>query len=332
MRVQVVVVGPVEREMFVRLADDLLPEGIKRAEQLAWRVVGCGVEVSERLSRLGLSTAIVTGIGKNHEDKEVISALRKRGIQLRGPRSDARAAPVTVRVRTPRHELKMVTSALDSMPSSRAVVRALPGSRHFHVCGSSLTGRQSLDTATNGLARATSVGVTTSLDASHLPAHSAPRDALLELLRHVDILFANSETLRRLTERSRIGEAANSVLELGVMALTVRLGAGGWRVYTRDAANRVPSLGDEVESGPSAFASGYLLGWLLGADAHVSGVLGAAAARTSPNSRLPDRRELTTRLAHTRNNPLFRKLIPALSEAQQLLEKSRRLPRRNVSR
>lgn len=317
--------------MFVRLSEDLLPEGTKRAEELVWRIVGCGVEVSERLAQLGLSAAIVTGIGTTDDDKEVHSSLRKRGVQLRGIRSGAGTTPVTVRVRTPRHEVRMITSSVDAAPSSRAVVRALPGSRHFHVCGSTIRGRQSLDAARSGLTRACGSSVSTSLDVSHAQPRESWAKTMRELIGKIDILFASAETLRALAQRRRIGDAAASILELGVRAVAVRLGAGGTRIYSSAQIVRVPSFGDEVPAPSNAFASGYLLGWLLGSSAAVSGVLGGAAARASGSSKLPDRRELMTRLAQARTNPAYRKLVSALTEAQQLLEKSRRLPRRDIA-
>ena len=334
MRAQVVVLGPVERELYVRLSEDLLPAGTKRAEELSWRIVGCGVEVSERLSRLGLSAAIVTGMGTSDEDKRVLSALRKRGVQTRGIRSDARTTPVTVRVRTPRHEVRMTSSASDGTPSKQAVLRALPGSRHFHVCGSVLVERRSMETATSALARAGNVGASTSLDVNGLPGTSEWR-SLRSLLSHVDVLFADSETLRALAERARIGAAATSMLGLGVSAIAVRLGAGGSRVYSRDDTNRairVPSLGAEVERAGSAFASGYLLGWLLGSKPEICGVFGSAAALESTKKKLPDRRALASRLTEARRNPLFRKLVPALCEGGRILDRTRRLPRRNLTR
>ena len=240
---------------------------------------------------------------------------------------------MTVRVRTPRHEVRMTSAASDHTPSKRAVLRALPGSRHFHVCGSLLVERQSLETASSALARARSVGASTSLDVSALPPRRDWR-ALRSLLSHVDVLFADSESLRALAERARIGIAATSMLELGVSAIAVRLGAGGSRVYSRDKTNRairVPSFGVEVERAGSAFASGYLLGSLLGSRPEVCGVLGSAAALETTKPKLPDRRELASRLAEARRNPLFRKLVPALSEGGRLLDQTRRLPRRDLA-
>ena len=333
MRPQVVVLGPIERELYVQLSEDLLPPGTKRAQDLSWRIVGSAVELSERLARLGLSAAIITSIGTTPEDKEVLSSLRQRGIQTRGIRSDARTTPITVRVRTPRHEIRMTSSASDTTPEKKAVLRALPGTRHFHVCGSIITEPRSFDTATSALARARSIGASTSLDVSAVAPTSDWR-ALRRLLTHVDVLFADSETLRALAELARIGAAATRTLELGPNAIAIRLGAGGSRVYSRDNTNRsirIPNLGAEVERAGSAVASGYLLGRLLGSRPEICGVLGSVAALATTKPKLPDRRELASRLAEARKNPLFSKLVPALSEGGRLLERTRRLPRRDLA-
>lgn len=330
MRPQVVVLGPIEREMYVRLAGDLLPAGTKRAEELSWRIVGCGVEVSERLSRLGLSVAVVTGIGASNEDRELLSALRKRGVHTRGARSGARATPVTVRVRTPRHEVRMTTAASASIPSTRAVLRALPGSRHFHVCGSFPSDAGALETISRALAHARHSGASTSLDVSRLSPRS-DWNRLRGSLANVDVLFARSETLRTLVDRPRIGAAASEALRHGVSAVAVGLASGGTRVYSGGDAIRIPSLGDEVEHAGSAFAAGYLLGWLLGSTPEICGVLGGTATLESVKAKLPDRRELALRLTEARKNPALGKLVSVLGQAQRVLDKARRLPRRDLA-
>jgi len=118
-------------------------------------------------------------------------------------------------------------------------------------------------------------------------------------------------------------------LEPGIEGL-VHVSEMSWTKRVKHPS-KVVAIGDEVEAATNAFASGYLLGWLLGSSASVSGVLGGAAARASTRSKLPDRREIAARLVQARTNPVFRKLVPALGEAQRLLEKSRRLPRRDIA-
>jgi sugar/nucleoside kinase (ribokinase family) len=330
-RAQVVVLGPIERELYVRLNEDLLPSGIKRAEEISWRITGCGVEVAERLSRLGLSAAIVTGIGGSREDRDLLAALRKRGVQVRGARSGARATPMTVRVRSPRDEVRIVSSVSHTMASKQVVLRSLPGSRHFHVCGSVLSERASWDTAAQALARAASSGASTSLDARRLAAAS-PWEELRRLASDVDVLFTDSETLRALTDRARIGDAAEGALALGPRLVAAGLRSGGSRVYFNGGAIRIPSFGREVASADNAFVSGCLLGWLLGARSEVCGVLGAAAALDAREGTLPDRRALASRLREARKNPEFSKLVPELSDAGKLLDRTRRLPRRDLAK
>lgn len=324
--------GPIERELYARLAEDLLPGGTRRADELGWRIGGCGAEVSVRLAKLGLSAAIVTGVASTEDDKRVLSWLRQRGVHTRGGRSHTQRMPISVRIRAPERELRVISPQSDAAPPKQAVLRALPGSRHLHVCGRILIDRQSVATVRSGLARAGDSGASTSLDVSSLPPGKTDWAALGNILRHVDLVFARSETLRPLAERNRVGDAAASVLELGVRAVAVRLGAGGFRVYEPDETVRVPRFGDEVEAETDAFASGFLLGWLLGASAEVCAVIGGAATPATVKSKLPpDRRELVSRLARARTSPRFRKLVPVLGESQRLLERARRLPRRDFT-
>ena len=272
----------------------------------------------------------MTGIGASDEDRELLSVLRKRGIHTRGARSGARATPITVRVHTPRHEVRMTSAAAASMPSKSAVLRALPGSRHFHVCGSLLGEDGALDTTSSALARARHLGASTSLDIGAL-ASKTPWSELRQIVTHVDVLFANSATLRALADRPRVGGAADETLGLGVSAVAVRLASGGSRIYFDGDAIRIPSLGDEVEPARSAFTAGYLLGWLLGSRPESCGGLGAAATLASTKSRPPDRRELAARLAQARKNPALSKIVPVLANAQRVLDRARRLPRRDLA-
>lgn len=323
-----VVLGPVERELYARLADDPFQGGTRRAEELTWRIAGCGAEVSTRLAKLGISTAIVTGAALNEEDKEVLSTLRKRGVHTRGARSKPRKLPVTIRIRAPGRELRVVSPQSDELLPRHLVLRSILASRHFHVCGSLLNDHQSVDTVRNGLLRASDHGVSASLD---LWCISPDRATTVppELLEHVEVVFASSKSLRLLTDRGRIGDAATATLKMGVRAVAIRLGAGGFRIYFRDETLRVPRFSRPVEAENDAFASGFLLGWLLGSSPSVCGVIGGAAAAATRAGRLSDRRALVSRLAEVRTLPAFRRLVPVLSEAQRLLERARRLPRRN---
>lgn len=327
MRAQIIVFGPIERELYVRLDEDLLPAGIKRAEELSFRTGGCGVHVAERLSQLGLSSAILTGIGSSEKDRELLGSLRRRNIQIRRVDSGTQAAPLSVLVRTPRHEVRMVAPAPVWSPSRDAVARALRASRHFHVCGSALVDRRALESARSGLRHARSTGVSTSLDLSGAVAFGDLRS----LLRNAHVLFVESNALRTLTDERRLGAAAAAILKLGVQCIAVHLGAGGCRVYTHDEVTRIPSLGEELSEAPGAFPSGVVLGWLLGASPAVCGLLGNAASLQDRSHKPPTRRELSARLARKRTDPRFRKLVSAMEQAERLLQKPRRLPRRELS-
>lgn len=331
MRAQVVVLGPIERELYVRLTDDILPEGTKRAEELSWRIVGCGIEVAERLNRLGLSVAVVTGSGSSPEDRELVKTLRGRGIHMRGTRSGAYPTPMSVRVQTPRHRVKIAPPAPDRMPPSDVVVSSVDGSRHFHACGPALVERRGAETARSALARARAAGTSTSLDLGDARPRETDWRALRALMEHTDVLFADSDVLRALAGEERVGGAAAAILERGVGAIAVRLASGGWRVYAVGCATRIPSLGAEVPAAASAFASGFLLGWLLGAGPAVCGVLGAAATLEATRKKFPTRRELASRLNVAGQNPTLRKLVPTLSEGKRLVDKTHRLPRRNLA-
>jgi len=218
MRAQVVVLGPVERELYARLGDDPFQGGTRRAEELTWRIVGCGADVSTRLAKLGISAAIVTGAARTDEDKEALSALRKRGVHTRGARSSPRNLPVTVRIRAPGRELRVVSPQSDELLPKHSVLRAIVGSRHLHVCGSVLNDRQSVDTVKNGLLRASDLGVSASLDLSCISPGRAI-GARRKLLERVEVVFASSESRggRKRCFRERISSRLASGLGCGCL-------------------------------------------------------------------------------------------------------------------
>ena len=336
MRPQVLVLGPIEREIFVRLEEDLLPDGSKRAETISFRAGGAGVAFAERLARLGLSTAVLAGPLAGAEApgaanaRELLDALRKRGVRTKKLPS-ASGIPWAIIVKTPHHELRIASPAAMSLPSEEAFARALRGSRHFHVSVPVGSDRRTREAARRGLRQARRLGLTTSLELKGIPA---PETSASSLLRDVDVVFSEARTLRALADLSRLGAAAESILELGVRTIAVQLGAGGSRVYARGDTRRVPAFGDVRTSEEGAFASGFVLGWLLGAGSAVCGLLGGALALPPRGRRAPDRRELFSRLAKARTDPRFRALVSDIQKAQRLLAKPRRLPprRREPSR
>lgn len=329
MRAQVMVMGPVERKLRAVLDEELLPAGTKRALELAWTASGAGLEVAERLIGLDLSAGILTGMGASGEDQALLTALRRRGIQTRGIQAGAHATPVTLELTTPTREVSVVSPRGEWVPSAEHVRKTLRGCRHVHVCEAFLHPQATRGRAHQALKQARLAGATTSLDLERtLQPHQSSTE-LETLLSRVDVLFTDSNAIRACAGESRLGAAVEWARAHGVRSVSVRLGVSGRRVYDERAATRIPAMGASHEKGTGAFASGYLLGWLLGMNAAACGLLGSACAAEEREPVPPSRRRVAAQLSHARQDPDFRKLVDSLREAERLLSRPRRLaPRR----
>ncbi len=333
MRAQVMVLGPVERELRLHLIDDLLPSGSKRADEISWSISGYSLELAERLFKLELSSGLIATLGDTPEDLQMIAEIRKRGVQTRAIQQGG-AGRMTVRLRTPSQSIQIEPVAPVVPPKMPDVVSALRQARHLHVCPESSLSGPVRQRNLQALTYARQSGLSTSLS---LPDRlDAPRqiDAVerVSLLSEVDVLFARGNVLRSLAGERRLARAVDVLFDWGVSVVAASLDAGGVRIYGHTEAERIPSFGNEVASPGAAFASGFLLGWLLGSPLTCCGLMGAAAALRGERHRLPDRRRVSGRLGRARSAPSLRRLVPDLMEAQRVLSRRKRLPPRSRAR
>jgi sugar/nucleoside kinase (ribokinase family) len=329
MRAQVMVLGPAVRELQLHLIDDLLPSGPKRADGISRHIGGYAFDLSVRLFRLELSSGLIATVGNTLEDRQLVSEIRKHGVQTRAIHRGG-ADRITVRLRTPTQSIEIEPSAPAAPPSLPEIVSALRGARHLHVCPESTARGAVRARSQQALAEARRSGLSTSLS---LPdrldaARSFDEAERRSVFAAVDVLFAKGKVLRSLTGERRLGRAVDMLFGWGVSTVAASLDAGGVRVYGRGEAERIPSFGKEATPSSPAFASGFLLGWLLGSRRTCCGLMGAAAALAGTGERLPNRRGLSGRLGRARSAPGLRKLVPDLIEAQAALSRKKRLPPR----
>lgn len=327
------VLGPVVRELRLHLIDDLMPTRSKRADELSWHIGGYAFDLAERLSRLDLSTGLIATVGDTVEDRQMLAEIRERGVQTRAIRRGG-PARMTVRLRTPSQSIAIEPSTSHEPPTAAGIVSALKGARHLHVCPECTVRGIVRSRSLLALNNARESGLSTSLSLPDGPDTVRTFDISdrRSLLSAADVVFARGNVLRSLTGERRLGRATEILMEWGVSAVVASLDAGGVRVYGRREAERIPRFGHETPSPSPPFASGFLLGWLLGANVIVCGLMGAAASMVGQRARLPNRRRLTERLGATRTKPALRKLVPELMEAQRALSRAKRLPPRARAR
>lgn len=325
--------GSVERRLHLRVPEELGPRRSLRANELRRLVGGSGFELARALSRLGLRTALAARIGNEPEDREIVDALRAESILTRGLERGDVPTPFSVHIETPSRSHVVESGPLPTRAahvSAEHVARLVAGSRHVHAATEGLQWARPRDLR-EALSRAREEDASTSLDLVITPNPLGTNaKETLRRLGALDLLFAPAERLREATGERRLGRAVELLLERGVSRIVAELGAGGCRVYGGAGEPvRVPAFGDEEPRSRGAFVGAFLLGWLGGASPEVCGVLGAAARLPGrPPGEPGDRRELGNRLAHARTDPSLRRLVPAMVEAQRLLERLKRLPPR----
>ena len=88
------------------------------------------------------------------------------------------------------------------------------------------------------------------------------RDALLELLKRVDVLAINESEARLLAGRTELAVAARRVLELGPSRLVVKCGRGGVLLFANGEVERLPAYPVEDVRDPTgagdSFAGGFV--------------------------------------------------------------------------
>jgi sugar/nucleoside kinase (ribokinase family) len=137
-------------------------------------------------------------------------------------------------------------------------------------------------TVHEAIAAARQAGTLVAFSASDPGWVAIQRDALLEVLDSVDVLFANQPEALGLSGRGDLDGAVDALLE-SCPILAVTLGAAGCLVATRDGERaRVPAVAvdkvvDSTGAGDS-FAAGFLFGLVHGLDHTASARIGAIAA------------------------------------------------------
>lgn len=220
------------------------------------------------MARLGLRAAFVARLGADDHGRFCLAALEREGIDTRHILVDpASRTGVTVSLTYPSDRF------LATFPGSMAELTAeavpdgvLERARHLHIASVFL--QDALRPGLAGLlARARSLGLSTSLDTGWDPAERWTDDTLLAALPHLDLLLPNRAELAALSGCSDPEAGAAWALENGVGAVVLKCGSHGAALFTPGERHRHPGYPAEVLDSTGAgdsFDAGFLFGFLRG--------------------------------------------------------------------
>ncbi|MFN3284766.1 MAG: 5-dehydro-2-deoxygluconokinase [bacterium] len=252
-------------------------------------VGGCPTNVSVGTRRLGLRSALLTGVGDDPVGDFVLHFLRQEGVETRFiPRKPGRRTGAVVLGIEPPDRFPLVfyrENAADLALDVDDVLRApVEGSRVLFLTGTGLTADPSRTATLFAAERAAAAGTRVVVDldfrGSLWPDVRAYGVNVRALVRWAEVVVGNEEELRAATGEEAVEGAARVLLGLGPQAVVAKLGARGSAVFTRDGGRvDVPAFPVEVYNvlgAGDAFASGFLYGWLRGWDWYRAARLGNA--------------------------------------------------------
>ncbi|GAB3249305.1 carbohydrate kinase family protein [Nocardioides dilutus] len=232
------------------------------------------------LSRLGAEVRSFGAVGTDPIATSLLSMLEAEGVDVSGlvPKADHQTSASVLPVRPggdrPAWHCIGANGAftLDDLDPSW-----LAGCTHVHLGGPEFLGGEA---AGELLARARSIGATTSLDIL------APGDPdmlawIAAALPHADYLLPNDEQVLGFTGASSLVDGCRALVDAGAGCVAATAGSRGAVVVTADETVEVPAYEIDVVDTTGcgdAFSAGFLRGLSLGGDLRSAAELGCATA------------------------------------------------------
>jgi sugar/nucleoside kinase (ribokinase family) len=218
------------------------------------------------LSKMGVRTAFVGGVGLDHDGAYLLKALEDMGVDVsRAVKRSDEMTPVNIVLVNEAGQKEIIQSP------SMLTVFPRPDELDLDLIASSKvlhTTALRADTAEVAMSYARKRGVLVSFDLEkHVAEYGGER--LAPLIRLTDILMPNRLGALSLTGARSPEEAAEQLLEMGPKVVVITLGDGGCLVRTADEVQVVPAFKvDAVDAtgAGDAFNAGFILGVLEGWD------------------------------------------------------------------
>ena len=287
---EVVCLGILVADVVGKPIEAFPPKGtLAPVERMELHVGGCAANTSLALAKLGVDTAILGRVGDDGFGQFLAGTLERHGVDTRGLGRDGQEATSATMVavdgageRTFLH-YPGANAAFTGADVAWPVIEQAP---ILHVAGPFLMPRYMGADNAEVLRRAKAAGKVTTLD-TVWDATGRWMSVLEPCLPFLDFLLPSHAEARHLTGRERPEEIARALLDGGVGAVGLKLGAEG--AYLRTAAGdelRVPAFAVEAVDALGAgdcWAGGFLCGlargWGLEKTARFANAAGACAVQ-----------------------------------------------------
>ena len=289
----VVCLGQFTADVVVTAVDSLPEQGRAiSVDDISLHSGGCACNTAVALGKLGIPTAVIGKVGCDAFGDFLINTMTDAGLDTsamaRDPSVSTSATAVLIHSDGERSFLHYGGGNAEFTEVD--VDHELIGrTKILHVAAAFLVGGLDGRPMARVLARAREMGVTTCLDTAW---DAQGRWQLIEpCLEHVDVFFANLEEAQMITGEQGPREAAQCLLDRGMKAAVIKLGAEGCYTKTAAEAFRTPAFPvenvvDTLGAG-DAFVAGYLAGMVRQWDIRRSCRLANAVAACCVGARGP---------------------------------------------
>jgi len=285
----VTVVGELNLDLILYgLPERLEPERELLANRLALTLGSSSAIFAHNLSVLGSKVGFISRIGDDSLGQIALDRLAAGGVDVSRVRRVAGPTTTGLTVILPRRDCRNILTypgTMDEMCFEDLDLDYLCDSKHFHL--SSFFLHRSLRSRIPELfAKMKQKGLTTSLDTNDDPADRWGDD-LFEVLKHVDVFFANEREAQKIAHTGNL-ETAIAALAPRVPILVVKLGGEGALACGPSGEVRCPAIDvkviDPVGAGDS-FDAGFIHQYVRGgalADCVAYGNTAGAYSTTQP--------------------------------------------------
>jgi ribokinase len=271
---------------------------------------GSAANTAMALSRMGLDVMLISRVGPDSLALKALNSLSEAGVMPGGLQRDPAAMTgLMYVVVTPDGERTILGHRGANVLTDPNQIREddIRDARLFHLSGYALLTEPQRSAALLALEMACRHGLLVTLD----PGMSVPQAALDEmraLLPVVDIFLPNLPEAQSLTGADAPQDCFRALMDLGVRAVTLKLGRYGCLVGDKKGFRYVPGFAVEARDTTGAgdlYAAGIIAGALGGLDQRGAAILGnamgaMAAARVGAGTSVPKARDVLALLRDPR--------------------------------
>lgn len=283
---RVILMGDLNVDMTASVGAYPARGGDALVDSLLLHTGGSAINTALALAGLGAEVGFIGRVGTDALAAEVLACLRDAGVDTRQVQFDALMPTGLIFIAvTADGERTMFSSRGANVYTDPGQLDPdyFVGASWFHLSGYALLAEPQRAAALTALNLATAQGCQISLDAGTEAALHA-RGQIYRFLPHIHLLFPSRTELSLLTAGALPQRAPAILLEKGVGAVVVKLGAEGCEVVTPELRVALPAFDiaprDTTGAGDS-FDAGVIMGRLYGLSWEEAAILGNAAGAIS---------------------------------------------------